>query len=195
MKALLILAGAALAFATPAVAQELVTNGGFETGTFAGFTQTGNTGFTTVSTIAPASGAFSGRFGPVGSVGGISQTLITTAGQNYLISFDLRNEGGTPNFYQALFGGSQLFAATDSAAFGYTNFSTTAVATGASTILAFNFQQNPSYFYLDNVSVTASGIAAAVPEPATWAMMLIGFGGIGASMRRRRTLTAAPRLA
>jgi hypothetical protein len=26
----------------------------------------------------------------------------------------------------------------------------------------------------------------AIPEPATWAMMLIGFGGIGASMRARR---------
>jgi hypothetical protein len=27
--------------------------------------------------------------------------------------------------------------------------------------------------------------SSAVPEPATWAMMLIGFGGIGYSMRRR----------
>jgi hypothetical protein len=25
-----------------------------------------------------------------------------------------------------------------------------------------------------------------VPEPATWAMMLLGFAGIGAVMRRRR---------
>jgi hypothetical protein len=27
--------------------------------------------------------------------------------------------------------------------------------------------------------------AAAVPEPATWAMMLVGFGGIGFAMRRK----------
>jgi hypothetical protein len=27
---------------------------------------------------------------------------------------------------------------------------------------------------------------AAVPEPTTWAMMIIGFGGVGALMRRRR---------
>jgi hypothetical protein len=27
---------------------------------------------------------------------------------------------------------------------------------------------------------------AAVPEPGTWAMMLLGFGAIGFSMRRRR---------
>lgn len=30
------------------------------------------------------------------------------------------------------------------------------------------------------------GYGAAVPEPATWAMMLLGFAGIGVSMRRRR---------
>ena len=32
----------------------------------------------------------------------------------------------------------------------------------------------------------SSGNIGAVPEPATWAMMLIGFGAIGVSMRRRR---------
>ncbi|UUR07682.1 PEPxxWA-CTERM sorting domain-containing protein [Sphingomonas glaciei] len=36
----------------------------------------------------------------------------------------------------------------------------------------------------------APSISAAVPEPSTWAMMLIGFGAIGASMRRRRTVSA-----
>jgi hypothetical protein len=35
-------------------------------------------------------------------------------------------------------------------------------------------------------------IAAAVPEPATWAMMLLGFGGVGYAMRRgRRGMTPA----
>ena len=187
MKASFILAGVALAFATPAAAQELVTNGGFETGNFNGFTQTGNTGYTTV-TPAPlfvASGAYGATFGPVGSTGGITQTLSTNAGQSYLISFDLQNLfGGTPNFYQVLFGGVSLFTATNSAAFGYTNFSTTATALGVSTDLAFNFRHDPSRFALDNVSVTA--VNGAVPEPATWAMMLMGFGAMGVSLRRRR---------
>ena len=36
------------------------------------------------------------------------------------------------------------------------------------------------------LSGNASFYAGGVPEPATWAMMLIGFGGIGLAMRRRR---------
>jgi hypothetical protein len=32
----------------------------------------------------------------------------------------------------------------------------------------------------------ATKVLGAVPEPATWAMMLVGFGGIGAAMRSRR---------
>lgn len=49
--------------------------------------------------------------------------------------------------------------------------------------------------YQLQVSLEAPGMTAAVPEPGTWAMMLIGFGGIGAAMRRRRTPKATPQLA
>jgi hypothetical protein len=38
---------------------------------------------------------------------------------------------------------------------------------------------------LDNVVVTQ------VPEPATWAMLIAGFGLVGSAMRRRRTAVAA----
>jgi len=34
--------------------------------------------------------------------------------------------------------------------------------------------------------VFSPGITSGVPEPATWAAMLIGFGGVGAAMRRSR---------
>ena len=41
----------------------------------------------------------------------------------------------------------------------------------------------PDGFKLSSISVTP-----AVPEPGTWAMMLIGFGAVGVAMRRRKPL-------
>jgi len=48
----------------------------------------------------------------------------------------------------------------------------------------------------NSITLTTSGnsfeidnLAIGVPEPATWAMMILGFGGVGATMRRRRTMT------
>jgi hypothetical protein len=40
-------------------------------------------------------------------------------------------------------------------------------------------------------SGTATFDPAAVPEPATWALMIMGFGGAGALLRRRRTSVLA----
>lgn len=46
---------------------------------------------------------------------------------------------------------------------------------------------------LDNVSLE---IGAPVPEPATWAMMIFGFGLVGSALRRnRKSLTTKPALA
>ena len=39
---------------------------------------------------------------------------------------------------------------------------------------------------IDNLRIGSAAVTAAVPEPATWAMMLIGFGAIGFAMRRRK---------
>lgn len=40
--------------------------------------------------------------------------------------------------------------------------------------------------YFDNVRLDASSLtAAAVPEPASWALMIVGFGASGAMLRRR----------
>jgi PEP-CTERM motif len=48
-------------------------------------------------------------------------------------------------------------------------------------------------FTFNNAFITASVQTAAIPEPSTWAMMLLGFAGLGyAGFRRTRK---SPRLA
>lgn len=37
-----------------------------------------------------------------------------------------------------------------------------------------------------NVAALAAHITQGVPEPASWALMIIGFGGVGAALRHRR---------
>ena len=47
---------------------------------------------------------------------------------------------------------------------------------------------------LDNITIKSAGIGSAVPEPATWAMMIVGFGAVGSmarSSRRRLALATA----
>lgn len=44
------------------------------------------------------------------------------------------------------------------------------------------------------VTLFQTGVRA-VPEPGTWAMMLLGFGGIGYSLRRRRKIGTIAQLA
>ena len=43
--------------------------------------------------------------------------------------------------------------------------------------------------------IFATPVAGAVPEPSTWALMLLGFGAIGAAMRRNRKTGRLPQLA
>jgi hypothetical protein len=64
------------------------------------------------------------------------------------------------------------------------------VSNTAFTSITFRNQMgggNNDSFGLDNVRYSV----AAVPEPATWAMMLVGFGMMGAAMRYRRRSTKA----
>lgn len=67
---------------------------------------------------------------------------------------------------------------------GFDNYMTLTGPTAA--IDRLNIATQGFVLNLDNI-VTSSPIAAAVPEPATWAMMIAGFGAVGFAMRRRRT--------
>ena len=45
---------------------------------------------------------------------------------------------------------------------------------------AFSVFEGPQY------GLRYGGVAFAVPEPSTWALLMIGFGGLGVSLRSRR---------
>jgi hypothetical protein len=66
---------------TQSARADLITNGGFETGDFTGWTTSGTP---TVQSTFPHSGSFDALFSVPGS---ISQSLATTAGQSYTIDF------------------------------------------------------------------------------------------------------------
>lgn len=53
-------------------------------------------------------------------------------------------------------------------------------------------QLTPSPFTIDSASISyqLSGAISAVPEPASWALMIGGFGLVGGAMRRRMPVTA-----
>jgi hypothetical protein len=142
----------------------LILNGGFETGDFTGWTQFGNTSFDSVSSANPHSGNYAARFGASGSESGIYQTIPTTPGANYDLSYWLFNAGGTPNSFHAQIDGvdipgSQL---TDVAAFAYTQYTFTFTAARSSTEVRFFFRQDPTHWNFDDVSVVAS----PAPPPA-----------------------------
>lgn len=49
------------------------------------------------------------------------------------------------------------------------------------------FEIQGYYFGARNLSTFTADATAAVPEPATWAMMILGFGFAGSALRRRRS--------
>ena len=53
--------------------------------------------------------------------------------------------------------------------------------------IGWNLRTSPTSDYSHSTSQIYSELRSAIPEPASWALMLSGFGLIGATMRRRRT--------
>jgi hypothetical protein len=77
----------------------------------------------------------------------------------------------------------QLVANVDSSFDGFWNWNTTG-ATG-------NVSED-NFVVIDNFTTGAFDVlSGGVPEPASWALMLVGFGGAGAALRRRRRAARA----
>jgi hypothetical protein len=184
-----IIAACALpALAPSEAAANLLVNGSFETGDLTGWSFTGNTGFTTVEKTPFVYGAEDGNFyvyeGPIGPDGILSQTFVDTPGQTLLISGWLAGNGTGPSDFNMSFNGVTRVSVNPVPAQGYKQYAFTATATGLDTF-AVGFDNDPSFDGIDNFSV-----APGIPELTTWAMMIIGFAGVGMQLRRRSRATA-----
>jgi len=179
-KALGVVAALAVLAWSPQASAQLV-NGGFENGSFSGWTQTGDTSFSGVDPLAAQSGAFGAFFGP-SAIGGISQSFATVAGSIYQVRFGLAlNDPAQPNSFSWTWNGvAQSPALVNSSAFDFTNFSALVSATGATSTITFSFLDPQAFYFLDNVSV------AAVPEPSEVALMLAGLALVLGKLRRPR---------
>jgi hypothetical protein len=193
-----------------AVAGNLVSNCGFESGDFTGWTLTGddvparegnfygveqgNDPFPLPDGTPPNHGqyqAYISDFTPHPTT--LSQTLATVPGTTYLISFALAMQdegqifGPESNLFTASFNASSATNATSFLTLtnlpvqGYTLYTFSETATSASSVLSFAFGNDPSEFLFDDVSVSS----APVPLPNSVILMLCGLGGLGLILRPR----------
>jgi len=192
LKTLLVIVALAVCVASaPATfAQNLITNGSFETSDFTGWTTGGNFEDTQVSSGAfyEYSGAEDGTYyatlGPVGSDGTLSQTLTDHAGAQYTVSFWFASVGDNPSDFSASWDGTQLLSLTNpNTGSAWTQYTYTVTGTGTDT-LAFAFRDDPAYMALDNVSVTENS-GQSVPEPSSLLLLGTGVLGLGGMVRRK----------
>lgn len=210
LKSLSIVAAATLALcAGAAQAVELTTNGGFETGTLAGWTQFPTAaGQQTASGSNPYAGSFAGAIN-----NGVPMTNslfkqanigigIVQPGMEIKISFAARGRYAEPGgvafaeFFSELSGGgvskgqilgnAPLALDSNPEVWKLFNFTTTAgpdVSGGVTLQLgATNGPAGGTMMWYDNASVSVQ----AIPEPSTYALMLAGLAGVGLLAKRRR---------
>jgi len=119
-------------------------------------------------------GRYSIDFGPADTfsfvVGSLDQFNLLT------LSF---SDGSTADYWgNAIIGGRTYVngSATSPLSNGLVSFSTGS----GPRIVGATFRSSTNSFEFDNLAINA------VPEPATWALMILGFGAIGGALRRRK---------
>jgi PEP-CTERM motif len=179
------LAGAAsLALAGPANAA-VITFGALSSPS-AAFTTLTEAGFIITALSGSVFEEATGNPGPslvFSGFGGTVEIVKAGGGTFSFAGFDFGNGGSSGSYLsEGFLGGSSIgFAFGSDAPIGIG----IGGITGVMDRLTINISGAPTVFAaIDNINVTDT-----VPEPATWAMMLAGFGLVGSSMRRRANQT------
>ena len=183
-----LLAASSLCLAMPSAQANLITNGGFETGDFSGWVQSGSLENTGVSDSRCAhSGDYCAYFNS--SVSDqpniLTQTFATQIGQSYTLAYwlteqsdvDLSSFSASINNWETTLGDFGNGIVED-----WTEKSYSFVATATATTLGFKAFNQASSWRLDDVSVDAS----AVPEPGTLALLALGAAFLRTSRRARK---------
>lgn len=140
-----------------AVVDNLVTNCGFEL-MFSGWMRSGDPSFTGVDAVARHSGALGLDTGPTVSLGFFEQTLVTTPGESYDLTYWLRN-AGRPARFQITWDGEIIAddPLSDHADHPYTQYTISGlIASTDATVIKFGFFNIPDFFWFDDVVVTVT---------------------------------------
>jgi hypothetical protein len=122
---------------------------------------------------------------------GMSQTIATTPGATYSLSFDLgsSSQWGLPDSITASAAGtSQTFVSPMTGVDVWTNASMQFIASSATTKVLLQGASGFNYIGLDNVAVEfVSGPGPGqIPEPTTLALLGLGLAGLAVSRRRKQ---------
>lgn len=168
---------AAVALTAGAANADLVTNGGFETGDFTGWTIFGDDTYIDVWDVDSYEGTYNALFGPL-EPAGISQVLNAPAGSQIAVSFWMCSAfGGTPNNLLAQLDGQTIADVSDITSFVWTEYTATITTTTDNPTLSFTFTNPNDYNMVDGITATL------VPTPG--AAGLLALGGLVAARRRR----------
>ena len=189
------LAAAAALFATTAMpaaaAQITYTFGGTFTGNIAGNPFTTDAVFTGNGNTANAnnngfgfSGILAVPLATFAAVAGGQTYNITTPGFFYLYNPPAYGAQNTRLGFGFGTGGNNAVGLESAAFNGYDGLSSFALTAAPVYFQSASFNTDQGFVNITGVTNGSFG-ALAVPEPAAWGLMIVGFGAIGGALRRR----------